>query len=97
MLDPMDPRIPVESHDLARIYALEHLVSTLYLLVGSQMAERSGVGVLHMTNELRDGLLGSIAEGQVPAPFLALMRHHVAKVFEHTLASAAAAEELGRG
>jgi hypothetical protein len=93
-LDPNDPTIPPDMHDLARIYALEHMVSTLYLLLSIQIAETKGMGFAQVATELRENVKGSMTEGDLPPAFLALMRHHAGKVLDHAVDSARTADEL---
>lgn len=89
-----DPAIPAEVHDIARLLALEHLVSSLWFCFACNQAEARGEPAGDVAKTLRDGVIGTMVEGTDPPQIRALIRDHAAKVMDHCVASARRNDEL---
>lgn len=89
-----DPSIPQETHDLARLYALEHLVASFWFVFAVNQAERLDMPIAGVAREFRQGVLGSMAEGAMPPAFLALVRAHAGKVMDKAVGDAETADQI---
>ncbi|MDP3405065.1 MAG: hypothetical protein Q8S03_10275 [Brevundimonas sp.] len=89
-----NPDIPRDVDDLARINALEHLVSSLYFIVASQVAAQEGVPVGQTARAFREGIKGSMFGGGWDPNILAYVRAHAGRVLDQTVAHADTADSL---
>ncbi len=88
--DQIDPAV----NDLARLYALEHMVTTLWYFHVVGIAGQQDCSATQVALELREGILSTVVEGRMPRPLLDLMRSNVAKLLDDVVANARNNDEL---
>lgn len=89
-----DPTITPEAHDQARLWALEHLVASLWYFLALSRAGQSGVSIGDTAAQLRESVKSTMIEGELPAEFLALARAHAVRVMDAAVVGGRNADEL---
>ncbi|MBX3480119.1 MAG: hypothetical protein KF842_06940 [Caulobacter sp.] len=94
----MSKPLPPEINDLARIYALEHMVTTLWSFHAFEKAAADGRTNEEVALDLASGIQGTVVDaGGMPVAFRDLMRDHVRKLMDRVVENARLADSLGVG
>ncbi len=82
------------AHDLARLYALEHLVTTLWSFYAAESAGRHGVTVTRAATDLASGVVGTMVEANMPPGFRDLMVAKARELMDRVVENARTMDEL---
>lgn len=89
-----EPLPELGAHDLARLYALEHMVTTLWSFYAAQQADVFGLTVEAVARDLSSGVQGTIVETRMPIGFRDLMREKVRGLMNTVIENARTMDEL---
>ena len=80
--------------DLARLMAIEHMVTTLWSFFAFNQADAFGRPAADVARELSEGIHGTIIDGRLPHPVRDRMRGHVNRLMDVVIANAETADSF---